>query len=190
MICFGFLLLWQAGFSLRWLLLSWNTGLWLSCSVVKTLALCFLSQVRQLHLSGQEPSSPLNSCAPHLMLFRRQVCLTFQSIKNLMASDHAHGSPSVLPTPALTCGPRACAPPSWTLTLLPSKCISESKPRLSPRPQVPRAWAPHLHLAPQGPCAHLPPALPPPCLCTWGTSAPLPSSPPPPLSEAYPNSPE
>lgn len=78
--------------------MSWNTGLWLSCSVVKTLALCFLSQVRQLHLSGQEPSSPLNSCAPHFMLFRRQVCLTFQSIKNLMASDHAHGSPSVLPT--------------------------------------------------------------------------------------------
>lgn len=61
--------------------MSWNTGLWLSCSVDKTLALCFLSQVRQLHLSSQEPSSPLNSCAPHLTLFRRQVRLTFQSVR-------------------------------------------------------------------------------------------------------------
>ena len=160
--------------------MSQNMGLWLSCLVNKTPDLCFLSQVRQLHLSGQEPSSPLNSCSPHLASFRQQVHLTFQSIKNLVASHHARGSPSVPSAPALTCCPMACAPPGWTLSLLPSKCILESEPRLSPRPQVPHAWASHLHLAPQGPCAHRPPALPPQCLCTLGATAPLPPLPPPP----------
>lgn len=84
--------------------MSQSMGLWLNRPVDRTPALCVLSQVRQLHLSGREPSSP-RTPAPLISHHRMAGQLDF----SVCQESGGFSPPRRLPLhPTNTCSQRLC----------------------------------------------------------------------------------
>lgn len=98
------------------------------------------------------PPLRLKPCVPwtpHPLAPRQGDCTSCWLLRipqDMATSYHPCAPTQSRPAPALTCCPVAFSPPSSRLLLHPepsSRSISESKPRVSPCPQVPPIWMLH-----------------------------------------------